>query len=616
MKKKILIFIVFISAFLCFGMSAKADMVCSYILSNDLKDKLPIYEPGGSYSLFYNYLYNRKFELDGTSTNYQNLLDISNTLSKYVIGDNPFDMYEIKYKIGINNLSSVSYKLHMTSANNKNYDYDHNWPNYAKYTFKKDSCPDLIFVQYEKYCYSYGISERCAPFFRIKNDVYFDDYSDIYSDMELPRDIENGGYLIGISENTGFKSNYYDNLICVLKGAFFGTSSNLPNIEEKLKELSNRGFNYQNLDDKLIDSTIVEDGQNLLTSDSYNILKPLFLNFNNNEIKNYKDFFNNNIFLDDMNQCFGSTDLSDSSKAMNWLRQYDKNNPMRYAILLKLIFDEINVNDLDAYRKAYSNDKLESDSLEWVGCQYNCQLADDEQQETCYNSCNEDHPYGACDNEKDPQYKSCINECKNGDNSCIQNCELIKAVCSINCDNLVSNHANIAEEKLYDEIASSNTCSNLSSDEELECIKLTCKEKMSDDKYLNDHSNSIVNDYNDMKNGTTAAQQTMDHLLNSIKDSMIEHGGIEIDDNDICNILEDIKSYKRTALLIIAIGGPILVIILTGYDAITMIASSKDEDNKKFFSRLKIRLILIVILILVPIIIDWLLKIFEIHSCN
>ncbi len=620
MKKKILIFIVFISAFLCFGMNAKADMVCSYILSDD--SEYTRYDMSfDPYVMFYNYLLYKKNgsqaltpdDLTATQTKINNFISYLIKL-KYNREVNSSAVRKITLQLTINGTAVTKFNSFVDVNSGSGWfalnDFEMSG-NYfddvsAPQVPNPGKCPDLLFVKPSNMKTSYSN----VPYLIPATYSYFNgDFSHFYNSINFPTD--DRVYLIGISTSTAFKS-YYDNFKCILDGLYEENGANVDTrfaSLSKIEELANsfdRGTGFYAKIDR-----IIENNDSQYSSDMIDVLGIIFERYNDSTILDIKKTLSNSLKTEAIETCFKGK----GNSSLAWLKANASNSTIRHAFLLKYILDGITPDNIGGVREALSNYKFETDLNEWTGCTNNCQNA--AEPDDCYNSCDKDHPYAVCEIEKDPQYKSCLSECKASDNSCIQNCEAIKAPCSINCDNLVSNHPNTSEKKLYDEIASSNDCTNLaSSDDEVECIKLTCEEMMSDEKYLNDNSNSLVNDYNDMKNGTTAAQQAMDHLLNSIKDSMIQHGGIEIDDNDICNILKDIEAYKRAALLIIAIGGPILVIILTGYDAITMIASSKDEDNKKFFKRLKIRLILIAVLILVPVIINWLLEIFEIHSCN
>lgn len=136
-----------------------------------------------------------------------------------------------------------------------------------------------------------------------------------------------------------------------------------------------------------------------------------------------------------------------------------------------------------------------------------------------------------------------------------------------------------------------------------------------------------------IENGTTMQdminnfqEQTKNELEQSIKNYLIqtyEHQGIEIKPKeDWCAILlgknqeNGLYKYINGTLVVITIAGPIIIIVLTALDAIKMIASATDEDNKKFWKHIKIRLICLVILILVPTIINYLVKMFIEGSCE
>lgn len=96
----------------------------------------------------------------------------------------------------------------------------------------------------------------------------------------------------------------------------------------------------------------------------------------------------------------------------------------------------------------------------------------------------------------------------------------------------------------------------------------------------------------------------------------MEQKGFDTDAVDFCDILKtDLIDYIKIVMNIIRIGGPILIIFLTGFDVIKMIASFNDDESKKFWKNLKIRLICLVILILVPTIINWIINLLIKDAC-
>lgn len=135
----------------------------------------------------------------------------------------------------------------------------------------------------------------------------------------------------------------------------------------------------------------------------------------------------------------------------------------------------------------------------------------------------------------------------------------------------------------------------------------------------NNYCNQFKNQCSNIVNNNTETQKKYDEIMNSITKDIIDQVGYEI--NDICDLLYDedkgIGIYFYGLLDAIKIVGPILVIILTGLDAMKMIASGKEDEQKKFFNRLKIRLICLALLFLIPSIIEFLVKIvIEDKICN
>ena len=132
-------------------------------------------------------------------------------------------------------------------------------------------------------------------------------------------------------------------------------------------------------------------------------------------------------------------------------------------------------------------------------------------------------------------------------------------------------------------------------------------------------SEEIANDMNKKK------EEIDNNIEETLEKKIIEYyenKGIEIGNTDFCDILvgKDNKTglypYIKIVLNITRIGGPILVAILTGLDVMKVISSFKDDENKKFWNHLKIRLICLVILILVPTIINFLVKLVIESACK
>lgn len=121
---------------------------------------------------------------------------------------------------------------------------------------------------------------------------------------------------------------------------------------------------------------------------------------------------------------------------------------------------------------------------------------------------------------------------------------------------------------------------------------------------------------------TTDISETIQNIVDDTSDIIdkkfieyYENHGIEISETeDLCDILlgkndeNGLYVYIKGVLNAIRIGGPILVVFLTAFDAMKSISSFKDDENKKFWNHLKIRLICVAILILVPTIINFLVK--------
>lgn len=121
---------------------------------------------------------------------------------------------------------------------------------------------------------------------------------------------------------------------------------------------------------------------------------------------------------------------------------------------------------------------------------------------------------------------------------------------------------------------------------------------------------------NDIENGLEKFKEANSNLSIWYSKKIMNQRGFEIDAVDFCDILKtDLIDYIKIVMNIIRIGGPVLIVFLTAFDAIKMIASFKEDESKKFWKNLKIRLICLVILILVPTIVNWIVKLVIEGAC-
>lgn len=112
-------------------------------------------------------------------------------------------------------------------------------------------------------------------------------------------------------------------------------------------------------------------------------------------------------------------------------------------------------------------------------------------------------------------------------------------------------------------------------------------------------------------------QEEAEKVLSGLKTNWFEHDKVELN-GKLCDTLnsDEIRPYIKGTLNVIMIAGPILTIILTILDGIKTFASMKDDEQKKFFDKLKIRLLCAALLILVPTIINFLLKFISDSFCK
>ena len=156
-----------------------------------------------------------------------------------------------------------------------------------------------------------------------------------------------------------------------------------------------------------------------------------------------------------------------------------------------------------------------------------------------------------------------------------------------------------------------------------------CKDESNISSCINAYPNNVCDNKTgeDVSNDMNKSQKDIKEDIKDIVEKKLiqyyENKGIEIgDDKDFCDILigKDNKNglypYIKIVLNVTRIGGTVLVVILTGLDVMKVISSFKDDENKKFWNHLKIRLICLVVLILVPTIINFLVKLVIESACK
>ena len=135
------------------------------------------------------------------------------------------------------------------------------------------------------------------------------------------------------------------------------------------------------------------------------------------------------------------------------------------------------------------------------------------------------------------------------------------------------------------------------------CLKNYC-ENLNSDYFSNEVVDSITN-------WESSIQEKYEALISPAYYQMID---MESSDNKtkICDLLKNsLGDYIKGALSLIQIAGIAITLILTIMDGIKAFTSFKDDENRKFFNNLKIRLISIALLIIIPIVINWILSMFQ-----
>lgn len=637
-KKYLLTFIIFISVFFCLNIDVKADTTCNYFTSN----KIYFDKPSSEYLKFYNYLYYRKYpdlyrgnSEFSDSVNYSNIIDeklkgIIENMRKFEVRKpkafNPFK--DIKDNEDIE-LITISYTINgskvLTSGGDiiiggKKYEIGGTYAESSVYTIdslRENQCPDLLFVTPTKIEDAAGNRVHYVLDFRIDTATYFDgDYSNMHEKIQYPTYFKEGqDYLIAINTDSPF-ANYYNKFQCVLEG--YSSQFNYgKEFQDMLNEIEKTGFFnlYESMEQEIQGTKENKEAINAL-------MKHLAMNFDESKIKEY-----NKIFRwynpDNMVKCFGGAD-----KAYKWFSENDNSNQMKYLMVLKSLISKLADANLAELRKGYLDDAINDEPGSLNQCYKNCQGLDGSGDDIpeCEESCDKQYPAVDCKNKNQKEYEECVRKCGK-DNKCIDTCKQKKdeydskcALLTVKCERIVDPIKSTIDEtvfnKIYDEIY--NECGTLTSDEGYEdCMVTSCQEYLDDSANFEEIKDDIEDAYNNIQNGTTEAQKATDDIIDKYYDTLIDMGGIEVkDDSELCKIYNEIKPYKNFILNVIRVGGVILVLVLTGLDGIQTIASLKEDDNKKFFSRLKSRLICIAILILVPTIIDFVVKIFIGTGCE
>lgn len=189
-----------------------------------------------------------------------------------------------------------------------------------------------------------------------------------------------------------------------------------------------------------------------------------------------------------------------------------------------------------------------------------------------------------------------IKDCEENDTECIKKAciEVEKAKADLTCNNQNDSHA-VEACRQYQSSASG-----------LKNIEGECKDKTKEE---------VIQEAEKVKE---ELEEYVQEKFAGYYTEIFKNLGYDIEISDFCDILTSgsIYDYIKLVLNLIRIGGPILVIGLTAFDGMKMISSFKEDENKKFWNHLKIRLICLVILILVPTIINFVVDLFIEGSCN
>lgn len=678
-KKYLLTFIIFISVFFCLNVDVKADTTCSYTLDNyPFKvtgdgTSIDFSTNFSSYVQYRRYIY----ELDDVvynvskpsraNKNWHNLyyntnLKLANVLYNYGINKNNVPIIQnINYSFKINDngeiiKNSMEYYIY---DGKKKFNVSNISRSYAMETQLKKTCPDIIVLDNDEVSINGGYYN--VPQDR-KNAYSNASFTGANHKTDLPIFVK-GLYLSDYHNNLDMLFAEAEKLYPDVKGTSGTTTmklilynSNSKSLYENFwKEKSCLLHAYYNFNDKNFSKSkageIVE--KYLENSDIRYVLTSLMNSeFGTDADIRYYFAKKNNIDIDKIKQ--GTLTTEENKKIDDDI----KNFYVKLYDITGNVSEEVEILEkvINGPKEKYDN------SWYLVKCENNNMPVDTDESKTYfakerdkwikkytnYNYGSEQYlPYlldilinfeTMLDDDTNGKFYNFYNDLKKNEeildicNSASDNYDAnacpklageyeAEKMCNNVSNKIVdlNGDGNITEEekKTYDDILSkydSDKNSELGYYEIKECIESEKIQKIEEAKKKD--VDELLNDAHEEGNKLNDAISTIvkDHTV------IVKQTGIDIEKtSDICELLDkkgNLYKYMMIVFNLIRIGGPILVIFLTGFDAIKSFASFKDDDTKKFWSHLKTRLICVALLILVPTVINFLIDLFAINTCK
>lgn len=635
MKKKILLsLVIFVSVFFSFGIKGKADLTCTYTIDGDDN----IFSADNPYIKYRQYIYaSDDVDYSSPNSNYNKILSWNSYKDhKKEYGEDPWgnllrfsekkykkDIAGIKFTFELNDESSLKIEYYQVNKEKKFKELK---------TIKKinvrnisnNKCPDAMAILY--------VNNKSA-------NTFYGVYSDSTINLEklfiqaeksfrnlLPDDYGDGKEsakgmkLIILNDDLGY-SDYFAEESCLLSGYY--NFDNIDNLKITKSKAGDIVHNYlENVPElrQILDEFIESpeyDIANYFTGKK-NGLNDFWRAMYNAHSGNISDHV---IILKEATANISSCEQKyvgggdNVSNRYDWLQKYgnisfgeEKYIPYLLPILEQ--FENIYTDNPEFFKFATKMDK--------IGEVCNS-ASDDFDPKSCAAGASEQNALYICSSDIMTEYSDTTN---------VDYAVVFKYFDKIDCSALSQT---LFKGKLTEEVISSLSCKDIldqydKSDvyseannngtinwfEQEECMKDVTA------YYSKINANKTTEELNKQMNEIQGyVDSTMEKIYKEY--SVVSQGGVDIDisDMDSCDFFSsELMNYIKLALNWIRIIGPILVIFLTGYNAIQSIASFKEDGKNKFWKNLKVRLICVVLLILVPTVINFLIDIFKITTCK
>lgn len=461
----------------------------------------------------------------------------------------------------------------------------------VKYTFDTEweDCPEV---------FMYGLSYWDNSIWNFSPDekmliIYDLDIDNVEEDIAKNLTTSTPIFLFADSDIGGYNySDYYHGKVCQLRN-YDDNFKVINDVDSIIKSFDDSGFNYKKLYQKYeelekkfksgnLDKTTDEIIDSLLSSDPSLLEEIIDLPYFSSNLEKWEiqnkirsDFNTFATYQNVVNNCFFSNFDLDGSKEYiySWHEKYDSSSNYKYIDFLAQLILKI-------------DDKIEKDDF--------------------------------LSTIKDLEISASINDVVNSNVGCnnagskaeiCRTTECRKLLDSVDCNEFLSKTLDELDSEV-DKNIFERANSSCSGESYKDCFLSRCSSLKSEFK---DQCGDVIT-------GNTEAHQEVKEIFTTVMTDVIKTTGINIEtESSLCEWLYDkedgLGGYIDFIINLIRIGGPVLIIVLTCFDGIKAVASFKDDENKKFFNRLKIRLICLILLFLIPTIIKFIIDLFVQNVC-